>query len=74
MELTHKILALMGKDGSSIEYVPDRPGHDLRYSVDITKMSRELGYEPLVNLEEGLRETTEWYQRNEPWWRPLKNR
>lgn len=74
MELTHKILALMGKDGSSIEYVPDRLGHDLRYSVDITKISRELGYEPLVNLEQGLRETVEWYQRNEPWWRPLKNR
>lgn len=74
MELTHKILGLMSKDESSIEYVQDRLGHDLRYSVDISKITRELGYKPLVNLERGLRETVEWYRGNESWWRPLKNR
>ena len=73
-ELTHKILYIMGEDKTRIEYVEDRLGHDLRYSVDITKISRELGYKPLVNLEIGLRETVEWYQENEQWWRPLKNR
>lgn len=73
-ELTRKILYIMGEDETRIEFVEDRLGHDLRYSVDITKISRELGYKPLVNLEIGLRETVEWYQENEQWWRPLKNR
>lgn len=73
-ELTRKILEIMGKDESRIEYVEDRLGHDLRYSVDIAKISRELGYEPIVDLEAGLRQTVEWYQENEQWWRPLKSR
>ena len=73
-ELTRKILDLMDKDESRIEYVEDRLGHDLRYSVDISKISRELGYEPSVDLEVGLRQTVEWYQENELWWRPLKSR
>lgn len=73
-ELTRKILNLMDQDESRIEYVEDRLGHDLRYSVDITKISRELGYVPMVDLEAGLRETVEWYKENEEWWRPLKSR
>jgi len=72
VELTRKILNLMGKDESSIEYVADRRGHDLRYSVDITKISNELGYKPTVDWNEGLANTVDWYQRNEGWWRPLK--
>jgi dTDP-glucose 4,6-dehydratase len=74
MEMSRMILSLMSKDESSIEYVQDRPGHDFRYSVDITKISRELGYQPQVDLEHGLRETIEWYLENESWWRPLKNK
>lgn len=74
MELTEKILHLMGKNESSIKYVEDRKGHDLRYSVDITKISNELGYKPKVNLESGLKETVDWYLANEAWWRPLKKR
>lgn len=74
MEMSRMILSLMSKDESSIEYVHDRPGHDFRYSVDITKISRELGYQPQVDLEHGLRETVEWYRENESWWRPLKNK
>jgi dTDP-glucose 4,6-dehydratase len=62
----------MGKDHESIEYVKDRKGHDLRYSVDITKISEELGYRPEVSWKLGLLETIEWYQDNENWWRPLK--
>ena len=71
IELTKKILNLMGKDDSSIEYVEDRKGHDLRYSVDISKITRELGYKPQVKWETGLRDTVEWYLTNEAWWRPL---
>ena len=72
LELTDKILDIMGKGQESIEYVEDRKGHDLRYSVDITKISNELGYAPQVDWEVGLKETINWYQENEAWWRPLK--
>ena len=71
-ELTSIILEKMDRDGSSIEYVQDRLGHDLRYSVDISKISSELGYAPKVNFEEGISETIDWYRANEKWWRPLK--
>jgi len=73
-EITSLILEAMGADESSIEYVEDRKGHDLRYSVDWTKINRELGYEPQVKFEDGLRETIQWYRENEAWWKPLKNR
>ena len=73
-EITSLILEAMGADESSIEYVEDRKGHDLRYSVDWTKINQELGYEPHVKFEDGLRETIQWYRDNEPWWNPLKNR
>jgi dTDP-glucose 4,6-dehydratase len=64
----------MGADESSIEHVEDRKGHDFRYSVDWTKINQELGYEPQVKFEDGLRETIQWYRDNEEWWKPLKNR
>jgi dTDP-glucose 4,6-dehydratase len=73
LELTQKILNLMGKDESFIEHVADRLGHDMRYSVNMDKISHELGYRPLVNWEVGIAKTVEWYQGNEAWWRPLKN-
>jgi dTDP-glucose 4,6-dehydratase len=73
-EITSLILEAMGADESSIEYVEDRKGHDLRYSVDWRKINRELGYEPQVKFEDGLRETIQWYRDNEAWWKPLKNR
>ncbi len=73
-EITSLILEAMGADESSIEYVEDRKGHDLRYSVDWTKINQELGYEPQVKFEDGLRETIRWYRDNEAWWKPLKNR
>jgi dTDP-glucose 4,6-dehydratase len=71
-ELTSIILEKMGRDDSSIEFVQDRLGHDLRYSVSIEKISAELGYEPMVRFEDGISETIEWYKANEKWWRPLK--
>ena len=73
-EITSMILEAMGADNSSIEYVEDRKGHDLRYSVDWTKINRELGYEPKVKFENGLTNTIQWYRDNEAWWKPLKNR
>jgi dTDP-glucose 4,6-dehydratase len=73
-ELTLIILDQMGKNASSIEYVQDRLGHDLRYSVNINKISKELGYQPQIKFEDGIRETIEWYKKNEDWWRPLKTR
>ena len=73
-EITSLILKAMFADESAIEYVEDRKGHDLRYSVDWTKINRELGYEPQVKFEDGLRETIQWYRDNEAWWKPLKNR
>jgi len=73
-EITTLILNAIGADESSIEYVEDRKGHDLRYSVDWTKIKCELGYEPQVGFEDGLKETIQWYRDNEAWWKPLKNR
>jgi dTDP-glucose 4,6-dehydratase len=64
----------MDASESSIEYVEDRKGHDFRYSVDWSKINRELGYEPKVNFEDGLKETIEWYRNNREWWEPLKRR
>jgi len=73
-EITHLILEAMDAGESSIEYVADRKGHDLRYSVDWTKINRELGYKPQIKFEDGLRETIEWYRNNRAWWEPLKQR
>jgi dTDP-glucose 4,6-dehydratase len=73
-EITSLILEAMGADESSIQYIADRKGHDFRYSVDWTKINREIGYEPQVTFEDGLRETIQWYRENEAWWKPLKNR
>ena len=73
-EITRLILDTMGADDSSVKYVEDRKGHDLRYSVDWTKIKRELGYEPQVKFEDGLRETIQWYRDNEAWLKPLKSR
>jgi dTDP-glucose 4,6-dehydratase len=73
-EITSLILEAMGADESCIEYVDDRKGHDLRYSVDWTKINRELGYVPQVDFEVGLSKTIEWYRNNQEWWKPLKNR
>lgn len=54
-----------------ITYVTDRPGHDFRYAIDATKIQTELGWRPSVNLEEGLRQTVEWYLENEAWWQDI---
>jgi len=72
VELTHKILKAMGVGEEFIQPVEDRKGHDLRYSVDISKINKELGYVPQVNFEEGLAQTINWYKNNEAWWKKHK--
>jgi dTDP-glucose 4,6-dehydratase len=72
-ELTGRLLALAGAGPESIEYVPDRPGHDRRYSVDSAKV-RALGWEPSRKLEDAMAETFAWYRDNRWWWEPLKAR
>lgn len=74
LELTEKILNMMGKNDSEIDYVQDRKGHDLRYSVDWSKAHNEVGYSPKIKFEDGLFATINWYQENESWWKPLKTR
>lgn len=73
IELTKKILHLMGENESSLDFVEDRLGHDFRYSVDHGKITSELGYTPSVSFEDGLAKTIEWYQQNKAWWYPLKH-
>ena len=70
LELTHRLLELLDRDESFIERVADRPGHDLRYAVDSSKL-RALGWAPRHTIEERLRDTIEWYRNREDWWRPL---
>jgi dTDP-glucose 4,6-dehydratase len=72
LELTERLLAACGADWESVERVPDRKGHDRRYSLDISKISQELGYAPSVDLERGLAETVAWYRDNRGWWEPLR--
>jgi len=71
IEITEKILMLLKKDESWIEYVTDRPGHDFRYSLDCSKLLK-IGWSPWHSFEEGLKDTVEWYIMNEWWWRPLQ--
>lgn len=70
--IARKLLALLGKDEYSIKYVEDRLGHDRRYAIDASKISRELGWKPQHGFESGIAATVEWYKANEKWWRPLK--
>lgn len=67
LDLTKTLIKLLGKTEEMIEYVKDRPGHDRRYAMDYSKAQRELGWEPLVNMEEGLRRTIEWNLANQEW-------
>lgn len=72
LELTHKLLDLLGKGEEMIRPVKDRPGHDRRYSIDTSK-AKALGWRAQVSFEEGLARTVTWYQENESWWRRIKD-
>jgi dTDP-glucose 4,6-dehydratase len=71
LDVTRRILGLLGKDESWVEHVADRPGHDFRYAVDSSKL-RKLGWSPTHPFDVHLEETVRWYQARQDWWRPIK--
>lgn len=71
IQIVKRILAELGKSEEDIVYVNDRPGHDRRYAIDATKLSRELGWKPEYSFEAGIKETVQWYLNNQPWWERL---
>lgn len=68
IDIVKLIIKKLGKDESLIEYVTDRPGHDLRYAMNPNKIEKELGWKPSVTFEEGIDKTIAWYLANKPWW------
>jgi len=73
-EIADTVLDLTGRPSSLKTIVPDRPGHDRRYLLDSSKLRRELGWEPEIGFDDGMRGTVEWYAANREWWEPLKER
>ena len=71
--IVEKILNYLGKSTDLIEYVDDRPGHDRRYSIDASKIQKEIGWKPKYQFEQALKNTVNWYESNESWWEPLVN-
>lgn len=71
IDIVKKILALLNKPESSITFVEDRPGHDVRYSLDSTKLRNELGWKSESTFEVALESTVQWYLKNEHWWKPF---
>jgi dTDP-glucose 4,6-dehydratase len=69
IDIVRYLLEFLHKPLSLITYVKDRPGHDLRYAIDASKINHDLGWQPSISFEAGLPMTIEWYQQNEPWWR-----
>jgi len=72
LQVAEAVLEIMGKPHSQIEFVADRPGHDYRYALDVTRIT-ELGWEPQVALAKGLEQTVRWYEQHDEWWRRLKS-
>jgi dTDP-glucose 4,6-dehydratase len=70
--VANAVLEIIRKPKSLIQYVADRPGHDYRYALDVTRIT-DLGWEPRVTFEEGLEQTVRWYVDHPEWWRPLKS-
>lgn len=72
-EVIEFILEIMGKDKNDYDHVNDRPGHDLRYAIDASKLISELGWQPQYSdFKHGLSETIKWYEANKKWWKPQK--
>ncbi len=81
IDLVRRICAIMDENASDqrphadlIEFVADRPGHDLRYAIDASKIERDLGWRASTNIEDGLRRTVEWYLANRWWWEAVRGR
>lgn len=73
LQVVKTVLAALGKPESLIEFVTDRPGHDMRYAIDATKIKNELGWEPLVPFDDGIQKTVDWYLANREWWTNILN-
>lgn len=73
LEITKFILNEFGKGEEMIEYVEDRAGHDRRYAIDYSKIKKELGWEPQIKFEDGLKATIKWYKNNQDWWKKIKS-
>lgn len=71
IEIADAILSAVPESKSEKKFVTDRPGHDRRYAIDYTKLKADLGYQPSVTFEEGLKKTVDWYRENEWWWEPI---
>ena len=69
--IVEKILQILGKSNELIKNVDDRPGHDKRYSIDSSKIQKETGWKPKYEFEQALKETVDWYNKNQQWWEPL---
>lgn len=74
LEVAKLVAKALSKTEGEIEFVKDRPGHDVKYAIDWSKINEELGWEPQVDFDEGLRRTIDWYKANEAWWKPLKEK
>ena|SRR3989338_2106432 len=74
LSVIRKIINILGKDESVIEYVKDRPGHDRKYSIDWSKIKNELGWSPLHSFDEWLTYTINWYKENQDWCKSVKNK
>lgn len=73
LEVVKTIIKELGKNEDLIKFVTDRPGHDMRYAIDPTKIKNELGWEPLTLFEEGIKKTVKWYLENRKWWENIIN-
>jgi len=73
LEIIRKLLELLNKPQSLMQFVTDRPAHDRRYALDCAKISKELGWKPAHSFEKALSATVDWYLKNEPWWRSIKS-
>ena len=73
LEVVKTVLKILGKSEDLIRFVKDRPGHDMRYAIDPTKIRNELGWDPETTFEEGIKKTTQWYLENRAWWENIMN-
>lgn len=74
LALARAVAKHFGRSDDAVEFVRDRPGHDLRYALDASKIRQELGWRPRHDFSQGLKATIDWYRENEAWWRPLRER
>ncbi len=74
IEVAEIILKMLNKPKNLIKFTKDRPGHDLRYAIDHSKITKELGWKPTVTFKEGIKMTIDWYKKNKDWWKPISKK